>query len=190
MTNLTVITPPDGEPVSLASAKAFLRIGHDGEDTLVSDLIKRARVRLEQAGGLVLVRQTLRASWSQWPAGIAGRGARLPRTPATELLSVKVIDAEGVETDQTVRFRLDCGRACLRPWSMVPAIPEGGRVEVEFEAGFGAATDVPEDLQEAILRLVGAMYAARVPSSFDFEAGGALPEDVQAILDARRGVRL
>jgi uncharacterized phiE125 gp8 family phage protein len=47
MTNLTVISPPAGEAVSLSQAKAFLRIGHDGEDALVSDLIGQATVRVE-----------------------------------------------------------------------------------------------------------------------------------------------
>ena len=39
MSNLTVITPPAGAALSLAAAKEYLRIGHDGEDGLVAALI-------------------------------------------------------------------------------------------------------------------------------------------------------
>jgi uncharacterized phiE125 gp8 family phage protein len=45
MTELTVISPPAGEALSLAEAKDFLRIGHEGEDSLVTGLIESARAR-------------------------------------------------------------------------------------------------------------------------------------------------
>jgi uncharacterized phiE125 gp8 family phage protein len=190
MTNLTVISPPGAEPVSLASAKAFLRIGHGGEDGLVSDLIASARARVEQAGGLALVSRAVQATWLRWPAGIEGRGVSVPIGPVTELSSVQVIDAEGVAVDHTGRFRLDCGRVCLRPWSMVPAVPEGGRVEVVFEAGFGDAADVPADLIEAVMLTLRETYEARDLSARRGRDEGPLPERAEAILQARRGVRL
>lgn len=190
MTNLTVITPPAEEPVTLAAAKDFLRIGHDGEDDLVTRLIQSARARIEQEAGLALITQTLRVEWFAWPSTLAGRGAILPRRPVTSVTSVESINPAGDETDHTNRFRLDCGRLGLRPWSQQPAIETGGSVAVTYEAGFGAGSDVPEDLKEAILRLVGSLYAARAPSAFEFGPGGALPAEVRAILEARREVRL
>lgn len=190
MTNLTVISPPGAEPVSLASAKAFLRIGHEGEDALVADLIASARARVEQASGLALVTRDVRSTWSRWPAGIAGRGILLPIGPITELIRVRVIDTDGGAVDHTGRFRLDCGRACLRPWSMVPAVPDGGRVEIEFEAGFGEAAEVPADLIEAVMLTLQETYEARGISSRRNRDEGPLPERAEAILQARRGVRI
>ncbi|MFN3910782.1 hypothetical protein [Hyphomonas sp.] len=43
MTDLTVITPPAGEPLSLQAAKDFLRLGTDAEDALVTELIRAGR---------------------------------------------------------------------------------------------------------------------------------------------------
>lgn len=186
MTNLTVITPPAEEPVSLASAKAFLRLGHDGEDALVSNLIASARARIEQESGLALVTQVMRLAWTAWPLSLSGRGVALPRRPAIALDSVFLVGPDGTLDEQTERFALDCGRLRLRPWSWCPIIEKGGSVQVTFEAGFGAADEVPEDLKEACLRLVAALYSTR-GSGTD---GQGLPDAVQAILNARREVRL
>ncbi len=184
MTELTVISPPAEEPVSLAAAKAFLRIGHDGEDTLISDLIASGRARIEQESGISLVQQTFRVAWTQWPASLAGRGVRLPRRPVRALVAVHVMDVDETLTDYTERFRLDCGRLTLRPWSQRPALGPGATALISFEAGYGTANDTPEDLKEACLRLTSALYADRSATP------SALPDTVQTILNARREVRL
>lgn len=176
--------------MTLAAAKDFLRIGHEGEDELVARLLQSARARIEQAAGLALVEQTLRVEWLAWPTALAGRGALLPRRPVIALIAVEGVDAAGVRTDVTDRFRIDCGRLGLRPWSLLPTIETGGSVEVAYQAGYGAASEVPEDLQEAVLRLTGVLYAARSPGAFDLSSSGALPDEVAAILEARREVRL
>ena len=74
---LTVITPPDGEALSLDAAKDYLRIGTDGEDALVTALIAAARARLEAASGLALVTRTLKQGWECWPGDVTRRGAWL-----------------------------------------------------------------------------------------------------------------
>lgn len=54
---LTVITPPNGEALSLDAAKDYLRIGTDGEDALVKALIAAARARLSDVAGPGIVRR-------------------------------------------------------------------------------------------------------------------------------------
>ncbi|MEO1189819.1 MAG: head-tail connector protein [Pseudomonadota bacterium] len=190
MTHLTVITPPAEAPLSLDAVKAFLRIGHDAEDALIESLIQSARERLERVAGLALVVQHVQIVWRKWPPGIRGRGARLPVAPIRQLDAVRVVDASGAGTDYTTQFQLACDRLCLRPWSRLPDIASGDRIEIDLEVGFGAASDVPDDLCEALLRLIGAMYTTRVPGAFTFDHVSGLPREVQAILDARKEVRL
>ena len=55
MTDLTVITPPAEEPLTLAAAKDFLRLGTNAEDALVGELIKAGRAQVEASTGLALV---------------------------------------------------------------------------------------------------------------------------------------
>ncbi|MBA4227718.1 MAG: hypothetical protein C0456_13910 [Hyphomonas sp.] len=181
MSDLTVITPPAGEPVSLDAAKEFLRLATDAEDGLVARLIASARAQIEAASGLALVSRTCRRTWRRWPWAIVHGGTRLRPGPAGALVSVARFDAVGTEEPLTGRFEICGGKLRLKAGEAVPGIAPGGRVEVTFEAGFGAAGDVPEDLQHAVKLYVQAAYlrGSERPLS-------GVPEDVQAILDARR----
>lgn len=190
MTQLTVITPPAEAPVSLETVKAFLRVGHDGDDGLIADVLAAARERLEVTAGMAFIVQTIQVSWSEWPNAFARIGARLPRMPVRQLFAVRIKDADDHTIDVTDHFQLVGDRLCLRPWQSLPEVAPGGQIELEISVGFGAAADVPEDLREALLRLVGALYGARHPSSGFVSHWGGLPREVQAILDARKDVRL
>lgn len=184
MTNLTVISPPAGEALSLAEAKEYLRIGHSGEDDLVAGLIESARARLETASGLALVTRTLQSVWQQWPAGIVGRGAVLRPGPVRAVTSVTLVQSDGARSDITDHFQLDCGRLCLKRDSMLPGLSNGRSAELVFEAGYGTPEDVPADLRLCLKRLVQQAYAR------GGNADEGLPPDVTEILARRREVRL
>lgn len=181
--SLTVISPPAGEALSLGAAKTYLRIGHDGEDALVTELIAAARARLEAASGLALIERTVRRDYRAWPAGIAtGAGARLLPGPASALVSIELVDHDGAASAYTDRFSLSGGRLRLDPYAALPCIPAGGMAQVTFVTGYGAAADVPEDLVLALKRLVLAAYRR--------EASEDLPEEVALVLAMRREARL
>ena len=63
-----LITPAAEEPVTLAEAKAFLRLDGSDEDALLGDLIATARDYLEMVSGLSLVTQGWRLYRDDWPA--------------------------------------------------------------------------------------------------------------------------
>ena len=181
----TVIVPPDGEPVSLSAVKDYLRIGHEGEDALVVDLIASARARLEAELDLALVRRTIQIVYSGWPTGLAGRGVIVRPTPLQALKAVRIVAREEV-TDVTEQFVLEGGRLCRKPWSTLPVLPVGGWIEVEFEAGFGDIDAVPDDLQLAVKLLAGQGYRLRNGDGDE----DVFPQEVDDLLAPYKGVRL
>ena len=173
---LTVITPPSEEALPLAAAKAFLRVGHDGEDTLIADLIAGAGARLEEASGLALVTRTLRRTFHAWPSALYRRGIALRPGPVTALTAVRLVDAEDEATDITAHFAQAGSRLCLKPGSTAPMLAGGSRAEVEFTAGFGAAADIPDDLVHALKLILLDAYRrngeAGLPDEAPASAGG------------------
>ncbi len=181
---LTVISPPGEAALSLASAKAFLRVGHDGEDALIQGLIDSATAALETATGLCLVQRTQRLSWTGWPTSLARLGVLSLRPgPVKQLVAVRFVDGEDASTDIMGRFDLHDGRLCLQGAASLPPMPAGGRFEIEVFAGFGGADEVPGDLQLALHTIVQAAYAK--------PAGGeGLPPLAGAIAASRRELRI
>ncbi|MBK8200057.1 MAG: hypothetical protein IPK75_17050 [Acidobacteria bacterium] len=184
MTDLTVITPPAEEPLTLAAAKDFLRLGTNAEDALVGELIKAGRAQVEASTGLALVERTLKRRWAAWPHGLLRGGVKLRPGPAKALVSVVRVDAEGGEELLTGRFTLLGGRLRLRPFAGLPVVPLGGAIEVTFVAGYGAAADVPEDLVHAVKLWGQAAYLA------GGDRRGGVPDELAAVLAGRREVRL
>lgn len=57
--SLTVKTPPQVEPLSLAEAKAHLRVETDDDDALIQDMIRAARRKIEDQFNLSYITQSL-----------------------------------------------------------------------------------------------------------------------------------
>lgn len=190
--NITTLTPPGGEPLSLADAKAFARVGSALEDGLIAKLIASARARVEAETGLSLISRTLRLTLSDWPLGVLERGKFcLPRAPAMSLVSVGISDGNSSE-DVTDRFELEPGiHPALKPvswggWVWPRSIHE--RLEIDWVAGFGEAGDVPEDLTHAVKLIVAHGFENRDAS--DYRAQDDLKSRLAAILQPWREVRI
>lgn len=172
----TLLTAPAEEPLTLAEAKAFLRLDHDDDDTLVAALIASARLHVEALTRRALVTQTWRVTRDAWPAN--GRLALLP-APVRNIVSVTVAAAGGaVQAVPAESFDADFAAApavlAFAPGSLpAPGMRKAG-IAVTFEAGYGAAADVPAPLRQAV-RLIAAHY---------YENRGALPGNGAAPLPA------
>ncbi len=66
-----LVDGPQLEPVSLAEAKAWLRVDGTEEDSLIQALIVSARLVIEAEIGRVLVAQNWRLVGDAWPSGEA-----------------------------------------------------------------------------------------------------------------------
>ena len=83
---------PASEPVTLAQAKAHLRIDGTADDDLLSDLIRAARQEVEQATGMALIEQGWRLVLDRWPA----HGTVLLKIhPLRQVQSVTLYGSEG-----------------------------------------------------------------------------------------------
>lgn len=176
---LFLTEPPLGVPVTLAGAKAHMRVETDDEDALIGELVAAAAAHLESAAGLALMTQKWRLCLDAWPR----HGPLLiGRSPVTTLDRVTLYDATGGAEQLDPAGAVLDGHACPARLHL-PAAPAPGRamngIEVDFTAGFGdAAADVPDVLRQAILLHVAHMYAFRGAA----EAAGR-PADVPAGYD-------
>jgi uncharacterized phiE125 gp8 family phage protein len=140
---------PAFEPVTLAEAKAHLRLDGGAEDELVAALVSAARVGVETAIRRVLIAQRWRAILDEVPA----RRIELPVAPVLSVEAVRTRDGEGVATllpPAGYAFEVADGTVALG------AMPAGAAgVEVDFRAGYGATrADVPGPLRQAMLMLI------------------------------------
>jgi uncharacterized phiE125 gp8 family phage protein len=156
------IAEPALEPVTVADARAWLRVTHTSEDTLISDLISAARQDVENQTGLSLISQQWRLTMDDWPDGDI---IELPRGPVTGVLAVTVYSANGTPstmppTDYLLDMRSDPARLMFEKRATLGRRMNG--IEIDFSAGFGATgTSVPDLLTRAILLLVAHWYEFR-----------------------------
>ena len=176
---LQLVTPPAEEPVSLIEAKLHLRVDFDEDDTLIASLISAARQAAETLTG----RQFTTARWRQvldcFPGpslmGVAaGQAFSLPghaillfKTPVQSVVSINYLDMASVlQVMPASAYTVDtaCEPARITPvfgqvWP--PSLPQIGAVSVTFDAGYGAAPDVPEGIKSWIKLRLGSLYTHR-----------------------------
>lgn len=166
---LVLVTPPTVEPVSLPEAKAHLRIVHNLDDTRITQKKKAARLKVENFLERALLQQTWRLSLDDFPE--EGDGIKLGRPRLIGIVSFTFTDLNGdeqelVEDDDFV-FNADEEPCIIWPsaagvttgaiWPVTICSP--GNVVIEYTAGYGTlATDVPEDIKDAILQTMEVLF--------------------------------
>ncbi len=183
-----LLAGPAEEPVSLAEARAFLRLDGDAEDGLVTTLIAAARLHLEGVTGQALVRQNWRLVLDNWPDDGA---VRLPVAPFIELLALRTFDEQDDEHEiDTVAVLAEPSRLLL-PASLFGLVVLRGRlgIEIDYVAGFGDAADVPPDLKQALLALVVHWFEHR-DAVVIAGSGAVVPAGFDRLVESYRRVRL
>jgi uncharacterized phiE125 gp8 family phage protein len=157
-----LLTPPAAEPLSLAEAKAFLRLETADDDPLIAAFISTARLHVETQTGLALITQSWRMVLDCWPA--KGRIAVRP-APLQVLIAARVFDFDGESrTVDPQAFVPDTSTSTLSfiPWALPMPTRIAAGIELDFIAGFGdAADDVPDPLRQAIRLLVAHWHENR-----------------------------
>lgn len=168
---LTLTAPPSVEPVTLAEAKAFLRVDISDDDALIAALITAARGACERFTGRALVTQTWTLFRDDWPGSagatngvlegahsgpfVTGRGAAIevPRPPLLSIVHVKTYDDTDTATvwpasNYLVDTASEPGRLIARTGAALPeATRTAAGIEIRFVAGYAPDESAsPSDL--------------------------------------------
>ncbi len=198
---LSVVTTvePASEPITLAEAKAHLRVDFSDEDALILSLITAARQWLERGLNRALITRTLRATFdlpitgqaSGPVGGLVGRAPRLafdlpyasPGNTATVTSVELEADVATWSALDSTYYKLDTdntpARLWLRTsalWLWLPGLDWQGfdtpRIRVTYTCGYGSTeASVPAAIRSALLAAVGHLYENR-------ESGGTLPDSL------------
>ena len=158
--NLSEMVAPSVEPIALSEAKAFLRIDHSTQDTLIGELITAARQRVENDTGRSLINTTWDLWFDTFPTERAITVARLPLVSVTHVKSYDDDDAEA--TFASSKYLVDTvqGRVALNDSADWPDdLRSYNSGLIRFVAGFGtASSNVPQPLRLACYQLLTHFY--------------------------------
>lgn len=181
------------EPVTLADAKAHLRLDGTAEDMLVASLIVTSRLHIEQALGLALITQGWSWLIDAWPDSNV---LRLPMRPIQSITAVRVYAEDGsADALASQSYLLDGAgapaRLVLRRGHIWPLPGRGASgIEIAFVAGFGATAEtVPAPIRQAILLLVAHWYEHREPTDLG-SPSAPIPTSVSNLLAPFKVMRL
>ena len=158
----TPVDIDDGEPVTLAEAKANLRVTHAEEDEDIRAMIVVAREQAEHLTDRAVVRQTLVRQFGAFCYG----GMELPRQPLVSVTSVQYVDPAGVmQTLAPSAYYIDDSQEIAQ---LLPAygtvwpstLNMRNAVRVTYLAGWTRA-ECPTSIKRWILLYVGSLYENR-----------------------------
>ncbi len=144
------------EPVSLAQAKAHLRVIDTNEDALITLLIVAAREFVENRTGRILVQRAMTERRDCF-----GGYLQLYWRPVVAVTTISYTDSAGAAAAYT-GFRSNIGPARVYPalngsW---PSLGSNGEVIVTYTAGYAVGQE-PQSLIQAMLLLIGHWFGIR-----------------------------
>lgn len=162
--DLSIVTPPASEPVTLAEAKLHCRIDIDDDDSLVTYLISSARRFCENYCQRAFINQTWRLSYDLSEFDACKRMIHLPYGTVQSITSIKSYDSENNPTTlSTSNYRLSHDRVVLNDGYEWPTLDRmHDSLEIVYVLGYGAtAAYVPQDIRQAILMTIAHQYENR-----------------------------
>ena len=144
---IKTITPPAAEPITLADAKAHLRVDYADDDALITALIAVTREQAESITGLALLTRTVSQTGELKPDG------------AQVLFVMPVIDVLTASVDGVASTYTQYG-------SVVVIDAAGIEYELTYTAGaYTDAASIPQAIKQWMLLKIGTLYANRESDS-------------------------
>jgi len=183
---LAVVNEPSVEPISTEDAKAHVRVDISDDDDLIDALIVTARRTVEAWRNEARGTQTWNLILDGFPEGDT---LKMPLPPLQSITHIKYTDADGDEsTFSSDSYLVDSdsepGRVVLKSGQSWPGdtLQAANGVEVQFVAGYGdAAGDVPREVRQAMLLMIGHWYENREEVVIG-QAAKAIPLGAEALL--------
>ena len=178
MAGLTVNTAESAYAITSTELKNWLRIDGSDDDTVISSLLIAGHNWAKRYTGRSLTTQTLTLSidsiydadipleegqYTGIDIDITRRSIILPESPVASITSVKYYDdADTESTFASSKYYLDKAgvpaRLVLRQGESYPTgLRVANALEIKYVAGYGNASDVPQDIKHAVL-----MYCAHL----------------------------
>lgn len=156
---LKLVTPPASEPITLASAKLFLRIEHNADDEVVTRAITAARQAAEQYLNRALLPQT----WDYIVANPCPTRAELPFAPAQSITSITLTTESGSSsTMNAANYRLSVDGTTVL---FDPSV-DIEKLTIRYVAGaYATAADVPAAMIQGMLHHISVIVEHREGSA-------------------------
>ena len=191
--NISLVTAPTAEPVTLEEAKNHLRVDITDDDILIESLILVARNVCEGISNHKFVTQT----WDIFMDAFPGSNEIiLPKSlsPLSSVTHIKYTDEDDNEStfassNYVVDTYSDPGRIKLdrdSNWPNDTLVVLNG-VVIQVVVGYGDDADVPQEYKQAILLLLGHWYENREQVTVG-EVAREIPMGVEALLWLDRNV--
>jgi uncharacterized phiE125 gp8 family phage protein len=151
-------------PVTLDEAKAHLRVVTDDEDQYINALCLAATDWAEKFQNRTFVSRARTMVLDKFATVI-----RPPHPPLVSVTSIVYVDADG--DDQTLssaNYRVDTdsepGRITVAygvSWPTIRSVTSA--ITITYQAGYGKAAAVPDDVKHAIKLMIGHFFEIREP---------------------------
>jgi len=162
---LVRVTAPTVSPISLAEAKAQMRVEGSDDDTIIQRLIDAAIsfVDVQGALGRAMITQT----WGQWLSPNPGT-VLLMLGPVQSVSAIKYYDTDGaLQTATLADFdvfgtpnRITVAPKSGKAWPTTQIRDDA--IKIEYVVGYGpASANVPQTVRHALMMLVAHWYENR-----------------------------
>lgn len=152
---LRLITPAVSEPITLAQAKAFLRIEHTGDDAAITMAITTARQFAEQYLKIALLPQT----WDYSLANPCDTVVALPVGPATSITSISLTNEAGTtNTMNSANYRLSVDGFSV----IFTTTPQIEKLTMRFVVScYATVSDIPSAIVQGMLHHIAVQMEQR-----------------------------
>lgn len=169
-----VTVQPLSEPFTTDYVKTWLKVSVTADDTIISGLIKAARVWAEQETNLCLFTQTIEEVWDSWPGC---KKIELTAWPVQSVSSVSYFVNGSYTPWSATNYTVDIvnqpARIVSKSGSPFPSldIDIPNRVKATYVCGWSSVDDIPQSIKAAMLLKIAFLYENRE----DIPLGGNNP---------------